>query len=114
MRRTSLHIYSTVHLPEAEREAIERLILAAPRNVGGRLIVEHLDLIIEPYQFGFFVHTGACEDEAERPDSISPEFWAILRAAALAGAAWLLFDRDEPPTQGLPIFGARPTSRSLP
>ncbi|QUT07585.1 hypothetical protein KFK14_09405 [Sphingobium phenoxybenzoativorans] len=108
MRRTSLHIYSTVHLPEAEREAIDALILTAPRDVGGRLVVEHLDLVIEPYQFGFFVHTGVCEDEAERPESISPEFWAILRAAAMAGAAWMLFDRDEPPTQGLPMFGARP------
>lgn len=104
MRRTSLHIYSTAHLPEEERKAIDRLVLDAPRDAGGRLIVQHLDLVIEPYQFGFFVHTGVCEDEPERPDSVSPEFWVILRAAALAGASWILFDRDEPPTQGLPAF----------
>lgn len=104
MRRTSLHIYSTVHLPEGERDAIDLLILDAPRDAGGRLIVQHLDLLIEPYQFGFFAHTGLCENGVERPDSVSPEFWAILRAATLAGAAWILFDRDEPPTHGLPVF----------
>lgn len=104
MRRTLLHIYSTAHLPEVERDAIDRLIRDAPRNGGGRLVVEHLDLLIEPYQFGFFVHTGVCDGETERPDSVSPEFWAILCSAALAGASWLLFDRDEPPTQGLPVF----------
>jgi hypothetical protein len=75
MRRTLLHIYSTAHLPEGEREAIDRLIVEAPCNAGGRLVVEHLDLLIEPYQFGFFVHTGACDGETERPDSVSPEFW---------------------------------------
>jgi len=106
MRRTSLHIYSTAHLPEAEREAIDRLILGAPRNSGGCLVVGHLDLLIEPWQFGFFVHTGICDDEVERPDSISPEFWVILRGAA--GASWVLFDRDEPPTHGLSAFAARP------
>lgn len=104
MRRTSLHIYSTVHLPEGERDAIDRLILDAPRDAGGRLVMQHLDLLIESYQFGFFAHTGVCEGEAERPDSVSPEFWAILRAAALAGASWILFDRDEPPTEGLTVF----------
>lgn len=108
MRRTSLRIYSIAHLPEAERDAIDGLILAAPRNAGGRLVVEHVDLVIEPWQFGFLVHTGICDDEVERPDSVSPEFWAILRAAALAGAAWILFDRDEPLTHGLPAFEARP------
>lgn len=61
MRRTLLHIYSTAHLPEGERDAIDRLIRDAPRNGGGRLVVEHLDLLIEPYQFGFFVHAGVCD-----------------------------------------------------
>ena len=107
MRRTSLHIYSTAHLPEADRDAIDGLIIDAPRNTGGRLVVNHLDLLIEPWQFGFFVHTGICSDEVERPDSISSEFWGILHAAARAGATWVLFDRDEPPTHGLPIFEAR-------
>lgn len=104
MRQTSLHIYATAHLPKEEREAIDRLIQDAPRNVGGRLVVEHLDLLIEPYQFGFFIHTGICDDGAERPDSVSPEFWAMIFAAAGAGATWILFDRDEPPTLGLPVF----------
>lgn len=108
MRRTSLHIHSTAHLPEAERDAIDGLILEAPRNAGGRLVVGHLDLLIEPWQFGFFVHTGICDDDVERPDSISPEFWALLRGAALAGASWILFDRDEPPTHGVHVFAARP------
>ena len=107
MRRTSLHIYSTAHLPDDERDTIDRLIRDAPRNAGGRLVVGHLDLLIEPYQFGFFVHTGVCEDEVERPDGVSPEFWAMLRAAALAGAGWMLFDRDEPLTPGLPVFCPR-------
>ncbi|WP_051093262.1 hypothetical protein [Sphingobium indicum] len=104
MRRTSLHIYSTEHLPADERDAIDRLIADASRNAGGRLIVQHLDLLIEPYQFGFFVHTGLVEDDPERPESVSPELWEILRAAAAASAAWVLFDRDEPVTSGLPVF----------
>jgi hypothetical protein len=104
VRRTSLHICSTAHLPAAERDAIDRLIAGASRNAGGRLIVQHLDLLIEPYQFGFFVHTGLVEDDPERPDSVSPGLWEILRAAAEASAAWILFDCDETVTPGLPVF----------
>lgn len=104
MRRTSLHIYSTAHLPKGERDFIDALILAAPRDAGGRLVVEHFELVIEPYQYGFFVHTGVCADAVERPDTISPELWGLLLTAALAGASWVLFDRDEPPTAGLPTF----------
>lgn len=103
-RRTSLHVCSTAHLPEEERDAIDRLIIEAPRTEGGRLIVQHLDLVIEAYQYGFFVHTGVVEDGADRPDSVSPELWAIISTASAAGASWILFDRDEPPTRGLPVF----------
>lgn len=104
MRRTSLHICSTAHLPVDERDAIDHLIVEAPRHAGGRLIMQHLDLMIEPYQFGFFAHTGLAKDDPERPDSVSPELWAILRAAARAGASWVLFDRDEALTPDLPVF----------
>lgn len=104
MRRTSLFICSTAHLPDDERDAIDRLIVEAPRNEGGRLIVQHLDLAIEAYQYGFFVHTGVVEDGTDRPDSVSPQLWAVICSAAAAGASWILFDRDEPPTLGLPVF----------
>lgn len=104
MLQTSLHICSTAHIPADERDAIDRLIVDAPRNAGGRLIVQHPGLVIEPYQFGFFVHTGLAEDDPERPNSVSPELWAILCAAAKAGSSWVLFDCDEPPAPGLRVF----------
>ncbi|MBB6122902.1 hypothetical protein [Sphingobium subterraneum] len=104
MRRTSLLVCSTLHIPQEERMAIDRLILAATRDADGRLAVCHPDLLIESFQFGFFVHTGVCADAAGRPDSVSPEFWAIMRAATSTGASWVLFDRDEPLASHLPVF----------
>lgn len=104
MRRGYIFVCSTAHIPEAERNALDRLIAGSPRNDEGRVIVEHLDLVIEPHQYGFFVHAGVARENSERPDSVSPELWTILHVCATAGGNWVLFDRDEPTTTLFPIF----------
>jgi hypothetical protein len=104
MRRSALIVCSTAHLPVAERRAIDRLIAAAPRSDDGRVEVGHPDLVIEPYAYGFFVHTCVVGCGAEETPGISPEFWAILTEAFDSDASWVLFDRDEPIAPHLPVF----------
>ncbi|AMK25247.1 MULTISPECIES: DUF5983 family protein [unclassified Sphingobium] len=104
MRRTTIFVCSTAHLPVAEREEIDRIIANSPRNAGGRIEVAHPDLIIEPHGYGFFVHTEVVMRGDERTSHISPEFWAILTAAFESDASWILFDRDEPSMPDLPVF----------
>ena len=58
MRHATLFVCSTAHLPVAERRHIDHLIAVAPRGPDGRVEVGHLDLVIEPYAYGFFVHTS--------------------------------------------------------
>ncbi|QJU58466.1 hypothetical protein HL653_12435 [Sphingomonas sp. AP4-R1] len=103
MRHATLFACSTAHLPVAERRHIDHLITTAPRGADGRVEVGHPDLVIEPYAYGFFVHTCVVACGGEAPD-ISPEFWAILRAAFDRDASWVLFDRDEPAWSQLPTF----------
>ena len=107
MRHATLFVCSTAHLPVAERRHIDHLIAVAPRGPDGRVEVGHLDLVIEPYAYGFFVHTSVVGCGGEAPD-ISQEFWAILSSAFDRDASWVLFDRDEPTCSELPIF-ADPT-----
>lgn len=104
MRRSALLVCSTVHLPVAERRRIDGLIAIAPRGADGRVEVGHADLVIEPYAYGFFVHTCVVGCGSERPDDISAEFWAILTQAFDSDVSWVLFDRDEPVAAHLPIF----------
>lgn len=104
MRRTALIVCSTAHLPVAERNHIDRLIAAASRGDDGRVEVGHPDLVIEPYAYGFFVHTCVVGCGAQRPDDISPEFWTILTRAFDSDVSWILFDRDEPVSSALPLF----------
>ena len=103
MRRFPVCACSTAHLPRAENDAIDRLIQYAPRR-SGRIIVDHPILSIEAHQYGFWVHLGFMDDWPERPDALSPEFWALLADARKAGANWLSFDRDEPPSDRFPVF----------
>ncbi|MBA4090254.1 MAG: hypothetical protein C0494_06645 [Sphingobium sp.] len=103
MRRSALFVCSTAHLPVAERRHIDHLIATAPRGSDGRAEVDHPDLVIEPYAYGFFVHTCVVGCGGEAPD-ISPEFWAILTRAFENDASWVLFDRDEPHSPGLSAF----------
>src|SRR3546814_4854791 len=77
MRHATLFVCSTAHLPVAERRHIDHLIAVAPRGADGRVEVGHPDLVIEPYAYGFFVHTCVVGCGGEAPD-IRPEFWAIL------------------------------------
>lgn len=104
MRRTALFVVSTAHLPKSERDAIDQRIALAPRNEGGRIIVEHPELVIESYLYGFFFHTGIVACEGDIPPDIAPEFWRLLVHADERGASWLLFDRDEPVSANWPIF----------
>jgi hypothetical protein len=104
MRRSALIVCSTAHLPVAERRHIDTLIAAAPRGDDGRVQVGHLDLVIEPYAYGFFVHTSIVGCGGEQPDDISPQFWAILTLAFDSDVSWVLFDRDEPLSPDLPVF----------
>lgn len=103
MRHATLFVCSTAHVPVAERRRIDHLIAVAPRGADGRVEVGHPDLVIEPCAYGFFVHTCVVGCGGEAPD-ISPEFWAILRAAFDRDASWVLFDRDEPAWSQLPTF----------
>ncbi|GBH32844.1 DUF5983 family protein [Sphingobium xenophagum] len=105
MRRFPVCACSTAHLPRAEHDAIDLLIRHAPRR-SGRIIVDHPILTIEAHQYGFWVHLGFMDDWPERPDRLSPEFWALLADARKAGANWLSFDRDEPPSDRFPVFAA--------
>lgn len=105
MRRFPVCACSTAHLPRAEHDAIDLLIRHAPRR-SGRIIVDHPILSIEAHQYGFWVHLGFMDDWPERPDGLSPEFWALLADARKAGANWLSFDRDEPPSDRFPVFAA--------
>ncbi|WP_176598280.1 hypothetical protein [Sphingobium sp. 15-1] len=95
---------STAHLPKAERNAIDQLILNAPRNEGGRVVVDHGALVIEPHLYGFFVHTCVVLGEVEPPLGVSRELWTILEAAFQGDASWVLFDRDEPPSSAWPTY----------
>lgn len=105
MRESSLIVLSPLHLPCGEREAIERAIREAPRNDEGRLDIRYPELVIEAHLDGFFIHTSAAGwGASERPETISPELCAILEYAVEDGAAWLSFDREQPPTIGWPIF----------
>ncbi|MDE0948094.1 MAG: hypothetical protein OSA39_14815 [Sphingobium sp.] len=105
MRRFPVCACSTAHLPRAENDAIDRLIQHAPRR-SGRIIVDHPILSIEAHQYGFWVHLGFIDDWPDRPDGLSPEFWALLSDVRKAGANWLSFDRDEPPSDRFPVFAA--------
>ncbi|PZU06036.1 hypothetical protein [Sphingomonas sp.] len=104
MRRSALLVCSSAHLPAAERDHIDHLIATASRGEDGRIDVGHPDLVIEPYAYGFFVHTCVVGCGAERTDDISPEFWAILATAFDSDISWVLFDRDEPVSPALPVF----------
>jgi len=104
MRRSALIVCSTAHLPVAERRALDRLIAGAPRGEDGRVEVGHPDLVIEPYAYGFFVHTCIVGCGGEDVPDISPEFWAILVDAFDSDASWVLFDRDEPASPHFPVF----------
>lgn len=107
MRETSLFTCSPLHLPVAEREAIEQTIRESRRNREGRLDVRYPDLVIEPHLDGFFVHTSAAGwAAATRPDTISPALWAILEHAVNAGASWVSFDREVAPSDDFPQFPA--------
>lgn len=68
------------------------------------MLVGHPDLVIEPYAYGFFVHTCIVGTGGEHPPDISPELWAILTEAFDSDASWVLFDRDEPAAAHLPVF----------
>ncbi|OAN58669.1 DUF5983 family protein [Sphingobium sp. TCM1] len=103
MRRFPVCACSTAHLPLAERDTIEGLIRNAPRK-GGRIMVDHPLLSIEPHQYGFWIHLGLLDDWPERPDELSPEIWALLTHARKTGANWIGFDRDEPPCERFPVF----------
>src|SRR3546814_20326197 len=105
MRHATLFVCSTAHLPVAERRHIDHLIAVAPRGADGRVEVGHPDLVIEPYAYGFFVHTCVVGCGGEAPD-LSPEFWAILKAAFDRDASWVLFDRDDPAWSQLTTFSA--------
>ena len=89
MRRFTVCACSTAHLPPDEYHAIEQLIQYAPRR-SGRIIVDHPILSIEAHQYGCWVHLGFIDDWPDRPDGLSPEFWALLSDARKAGANWLL------------------------
>lgn len=105
MRETSLFTCSLFHLPIEEREAIEQIIRASSRNEDGRLDIRYPDLVIEPHHDGFFVHTSAAGwASAQRPETISPTFWAILAFAAEAGASWVSFDREASSSEEWPSF----------
>lgn len=104
MRRSTLIVCSPAHLPVAERRHIDGLIAAAPRSAAGRVEVGHPDLVIEPYAYGFFVHTCVVGCGAQEPPDVGPEFWAILTGAFHGGASWVLFDRDEPLSADLAVF----------
>ncbi|BAK66607.1 hypothetical protein SLG_19320 [Sphingobium sp. SYK-6] len=103
MRRFPVCACSTVHLPLAERNTIEALILAAHIH-SGRIIIDHPILSIEPHQYGYWIHLGLLDDWPERPDTLSPEIWALLTHARKTGATWISFDRDEPPCDRFPVF----------
>lgn len=103
MRQSALYVCSTIHLPVDERRHIDQLIAASPRGPDGRVSVDHPDLVIEPYAYGFFVHTSIVGCGGEAPD-ISPELWTILVDAFEGDASWVLFDRDEPAVTYLPVF----------
>ena len=104
-------VCSTAHLPVVERRHIDHLIAIAPRSADGRVEVGHPDLVIEPYAYGFFVHTCVVGCGGDAPDSISPEFWAILSQAFDSDVSWVLFDRDEPLSADLPVFPDHPEDR---
>ena len=103
MRRTTMFVCATAHLPEGERTQIDALIDDAERRADGRLVVDHPTLAIEPHSLGFFVAT-AVTGLAERPRSISPVLWDLLGIAHRIGAEWVLFDHEETPNPYLPVF----------
>ena len=86
MRRSTLFVCSTEHIPPAERVAIERLIQTAPRGADGRIVIAHVDLVIEAHQYGFFVHTSVVFGDGE-PAALSAEFRAVLDHAFAADAS---------------------------
>ncbi|NOW48425.1 hypothetical protein FHW96_004613 [Novosphingobium sp. SG751A] len=105
MREANHFTFSLFHLPTEEREAIEQMIRTSSRNEEGRLEVRYPDLVIEPHLDGFFVHASVAGwASAERPEAISPAFWAILAFAAEAGASWVSFDREVPASEDWPSF----------
>jgi hypothetical protein len=104
VRRSALFVCSTIHLPVPERRAIDRLIAEAPRADDGRVKVDHPGLVIEPYAYGFFVHTGAVGCGGGDGPDISLELRTILAHAFDHDASWVLFDRDEPVSPDFSVF----------
>ncbi len=102
MRRTTLFVCATAHLPAAERTEIDALIDTAVRD-NGRLVVDHPVLAIEAHRYGFFVAT-AIIGTGERPACVSPALWDLLAIAHRLEAEWVLFDHDEEPDLNLPVF----------
>ncbi len=103
MRRTTMFVCATAHLPEAERTEIDALIYHAERGRDGRLIVDHPSLAIEAHHNGFFVAT-AIIGAGHRPRDVSPQLWDMLEIAARLEADWVLLDHDEAPDPNLPVF----------
>ncbi|WP_454883040.1 DUF5983 family protein [Sphingomonas oryzagri] len=103
MRRVPVCACSTSHLPIADREAIDQLIQSAPIR-DGRILIDHPTLSIEPRRSGFSVHLGLFDDHPGRPDDVSSPTWALMLHARREGAAWLVFDADEPVSNLLPIY----------
>lgn len=103
MRRVPVCACSTSHLPIADREAIDQLIQSAPIR-DGRILIDHPTLSIEPRRSGFSVHLGLFDDHPGRPDDVSSPMWALMLHARREGAAWLVFDADEPVSNLLPIY----------
>ena len=102
MRISGLAVLSTAHMPTAERGAIEALIAAVPL-VDGRQTIAFHGIAVEPHSFGFILNTGlVVEDEC--PSEVSGALWHILNEAERQGCDWVLFDRDEPRSPGLPLF----------
>ena len=102
MRMSGLAVLSTVHMPSAERGAIEALIAAAPL-VNGRQTIAFHGIAVETHSFGFFLNTGLVVED-ERPGEVSETLWDILNEAERQGCDWVLFDRDEPPSPDWPRF----------
>ena len=102
MRISGLAVLSTAHMAFEERSAIEALIAAAT-IVDGRHTIAFHGIAVEPHSFGFFLNTGLVVED-KRPDEVSDTLWHILNAAERQGCDWVLFDRDEPTSPGLPLF----------
>lgn len=92
MRISGLAVLSTVHMPTAERGAIEALIAAAA-IIDGRQSIAFHGIAVETHSFGFFLNTELVVED-ERPDEVSDTLWHILNEAERQGCDWVLFDRD--------------------